>query len=294
MTERQLTGQPADEIFKAEGLSRIGNDLILIDHMSKMLLPEGTFRNKGIIIALCLRGSFSCMADTVAYEAKAGDVMIIHEGQTIDGCRASDNAEAIGFAMSKDFFQEIVKDVHEMSSLFLFSRTHPVFRLLPMEKRTAIDYFRRIKKKVDDKTNHFRKDVVRMLISALIYDIGNAIYRIQHDGGSRHTRSESIFADFIKLVEQNYRVHRSVAWYGRQMSITPKYLSECVKSVSRRRPNEWIDNYVVMDIRVQLRTTAMSIKEIACRMNFPNQSFFGKYFKDHVGMSPMAYRKSRA
>lgn len=76
------------------------------------------------------------------------------------------------------------------------------------------------------------------------------------------------------------------------MCITPKYLSETVKTVSRRTPNEWIDNYVTMELRAQLRNTTKSIKEIAREMNFPNQSFLGKYFKEHVGMSPMSYRKS--
>ena len=75
------------------------------------------------------------------------------------------------------------------------------------------------------------------------------------------------------------------------MGITPKYLSESVKAVSRRTPNEWIDNYVTMELRVQLRNSTKSIKQIAEELNFPNQSFLGKYFKEHVGLSPSDYRK---
>ena len=65
-----------------------------------------------------------------------------------------------------------------------------------------------------------------------------------------------------------------------------------MKQVSRRTPNEWIDHYVTSEIRVMLKSTTMSIKEIAQTMHFPNQSFLGKYFKEHVGMSPSKYRKS--
>ena len=64
-----------------------------------------------------------------------------------------------------------------------------------------------------------------------------------------------------------------------------------MKAVSKRRPNDWIDNYVTMEIRVMLRNSTMSIKEIAQELNFANQSFLGKYFKEHVGMSPKEYRK---
>ena len=64
-----------------------------------------------------------------------------------------------------------------------------------------------------------------------------------------------------------------------------------MKQVSRRTPNDWIDHYVTLEIRVLLKNTNMSIKEIAQELNFPNQSFLGKYFKEHVGISPSAYRK---
>ena len=92
-------------------------------------------------------------------------------------------------------------------------------------------------------------------------------------------------------MEQNFRSERRVSWYAQQLCITPKYLSETVKAVSKRRPNDWIDNYVTMEIRVMLRNSTMSIKEIAQELNFANQSFLGKYFKEHVGMSPKEYRK---
>ena len=76
------------------------------------------------------------------------------------------------------------------------------------------------------------------------------------------------------------------------MNITAKYLSESVKAISRRTPNAWIDYYVTLEMRVMLKNTAKSIKEIANELHFSNQSFMGKYFKEHVGMSPSQYRKT--
>ena len=64
-----------------------------------------------------------------------------------------------------------------------------------------------------------------------------------------------------------------------------------MKSVSQRTPNDWIDNYVVLAIRVQLANTTKTIKQITEELHFPNQSFLGKYFKEHVGMSPSEYRR---
>ena len=73
--------------------------------------------------------------------------------------------------------------------------------------------------------------------------------------------------------------------------MTPKYLSLLVKNVSNRTAGEWIDNYVVLEAKALLSSSTLSIQEISDRLNFANQSFFGKYFKQHVGISPTEYRK---
>ena len=126
----------------------------------------------------------------------------------------------------------------------------------------------------------------------MFYDMSGVIYRIEQSTGKKQNRSDIIFARFITLLQENYRTERRVGWYAQALSITPKYLSETVKAVSHRTPNEWIDNYVTSEIRVLLKNTTKSIKEITKEMNFPNQSFLGKYFKEHVGMSPKEYRRS--
>lgn len=292
MENKGLPSVSISSVTENINLSHIDNDLILFDDFVNLPVFYGARRNPELIIGLCLEGSLSFTSDTVDYSLSAGDALIVHEGQVIGNYRPDDGVRGIGIMMSYDFFHEIVKDVHELSSLFIFSRSHPVFRMNPGEIRSVRSYFNLIKEKVDDKTNHFRKNVVRMLISAMICDLSNAIYRIQLSDDRRQTRAEAIFTGFIKLVGQNYRRERRVGWYGGQLCITSKYLSETVKAVSRRTPNEWIDRYVIMELRVQLRNTTKSIKEIACEMNFPNQSSMGKYFKEHVGMSPMMYRKS--
>lgn len=219
------------------------------------------------------------------------DVILINEGLVLDNYMLSPDFSGIGILMSYDFFHEIIQGIHELSALFLFSRTHPVFTLNSVEVKNIDFYFRALKYKVNEKDHHFRTDVVRSIMMTMIYDISNAIYRLQQINDKRQTRAEAIFASFIKLVEENFRQERRVSWYGEQLCITPKYLSETVKQVSRRTPNEWIDNFVTLEVRVLLKNSSMSIKEIAQHLNFPNQSFLGKYFKEHVGMSPSEYRK---
>jgi len=193
--------------------------------------------------------------------------------------------------MSYNFFDETVKGVHDLSSLFLFAKYNPVYHLMQEEADCIREYYHMIMQKVDNHEHRFRLPTVQSLIATMIYDVSNAMYRIQCSSGPNN-RAEEIFHDFILLVEQNFRRERRVAWYSGQLCLSPKYLSEMVKSVSGNTPSDWIDHYVMIELRVLLRNTAFSVKEIAHMMNFSNQSFLGKYFKERMDMSPSEYRRS--
>lgn len=271
--------------------SYIDDDIMVFDEIGALPLPNEPRRMKCILLALCRHGKVQYSVDTEERMVAANDVIIISEGQVIDNYMLSSDLSGIAILISQNFFSEIVKDIHGISSLFLFSRSHPVFGLRQKEISTLMTYFDLIWNKMNDDEHHFRKDVVRSLIATMIYDLSEVIYRIQQQRSERQSRAESIFTEFIRLVEQNFRHERRVSRYATLMCITPKYLSETVKLVSRRTPNEWIDNYVALEIRVMLKNTTKSIKEIAEEMNFPNQSFLGRFFKEHVGMSPSEYRK---
>ena len=133
---------------------------------------------------------------------------------------------------------------------------------------------------------------MKALLLAMFYDMSNVIWRLEQTDNKTQQRADVLFAQFIRLLEDNFRMERRVSWYADQMGITAKYLSEMVKQVSKRTPNDWIDSYVMLEIRVLLKSTTKSMKEITKAVNFPNQSFFGKYFRDHMGMTPSEYRKS--
>ena len=291
MENIELKESSIADVLRYGPVSHVDDDLLLIEDLSQVPKASVPRRNHDIIIGLCLAGESDYTLNTEEHIVRPDDALIIPNGQVIDSCVRKPGTSGVGIMMSPDFFQEVVGDMREISSLILFSRNHPVFRLSARERVSIMNYFRLIKEKVDDDALLFRKDVVRHIVAAMICEIGNAIDRIQHNSEPAATRADAIFTDFIRLVEQNYKQERRVSWYGEQLCITPKYLSEMVKQVSRRTPNEWIDTYVTTELRVQLRSTTKSIKEIARDMNFPNQSFLGKYFKEHVGMSPMTYRK---
>jgi len=288
MTE--MTIASTKKIYKKG--SYINDDILLFDDVSDVPFPSDPRRVQCLLLAVCLKGKAQYTVDTEPHVVKANDIIIISEGQVTTDFLLSKDCDGIAVMISKEFFNEIIAGVHEISSLFLFSKNHPVYNLKTEEIETLLTYFNLIKSKADDEDHHFRRDTVRMLMTTMVFDLSNIIYHEIHTGDKKRMRAESIFTKFIELVENNFRHERRVIWYAQQLCISSKYLSESVKQISHRTPNEWIDNYVIQEIRVQLKNTTKSIKEIATEMNFATQSFLGKYFKDHVGTSPSNYRKS--
>lgn len=274
-----------------EGNGFIEDDLLIFDSVKDLPLPDNPCRLNYYIIGVCLQGTAQYSVDTEDFAIKENDAIIIHERQVIDSYLFSSDFDGFFLFISSNFFNEVIKGIHDLVTLFLFTRNHPVISLTKEQVAQLIEYYNILKKKVNESGNYFRKDFVRSLLLAVIYDMSDIIYRLQQTNNKSQTRAEAIFADFLHLVQENYKKERRVSWYGDKLCITSKYLSETVKQVSKRTPNEWIDRFVVLEIRVLLKNSVMSIKEISQDMNFPNQSFLGKYFKDHTAMSPSQYRR---
>ena len=294
MVKRQKKEILNSDLSKAktwDGSVSLDDDLLLSDQINLAPMPRDPRKMSFILIGLCTKGQIKYRMDTEEQIVEAGDLLVVSERHIIEEYKPSEDMEGLCIMMSVDFFHEIIKTVHDVSSLFVFARMRPILKLQPEEIETFKEYFQFIKQKLSDNHNHFRKDLIRTLMLAMFYDVGNVIYRVKNFNES-HMSSEKVFTAFLKMVEENCRKERRVAWYAQQLQITPKYLSQAVKRVSGQAAVEWIENYVTMELRVMLKNSSLSIKEIANEMNFPNQSFLGKYFKEHTGMTPSAYRKS--
>lgn len=291
MEKEQIT-QTSMELAKLwENSGFLDGDLLLLDHISAIPFPKEPRRMNFILIALCTGGKVSYTMDTQQLEVCPGDILIAGERQVVQDIQPSADIDGLCFIVSVKFFHEIIQNVGDVSALFLFSRSHPVLRLKERDQQIFKEYFTVIRSKIQNDANHFRKDLIRTLLLAMFYDLSNVIYHFQQTTAPQ-SRADVIFTQFIRLVEENCKQIRRVSWYAQQLGITPKYLSESVKNASRRTPNQWIDNYVTLELRLLLKNTAKSIKDITEEMNFPNQSFLGKYFKEHVGMSPSEYRRT--
>ena len=96
----------------------------------------------------------------------------------------------------------------------------------------------------------------------------------------------------MKAVQENYMCERIIMYYADLLCITPKYLSQVIKSVTGRLAGEWISDYVILEAKALLKSNKYTVQQVCDMLNFANQSFFGKYFKRKTGMSPKIYINS--
>ncbi len=155
-------------------------------------------------------------------------------------------------------------------------------------------YISLIGNEVMEERASFSHEIVSELITAFLYKTADILkhYMSAHPEVERvaNSRAEVYFRQFMELLGQHYKEERGVAFYAQQLCITPKYLTTLVKRFSDKSVSEWIDTFVIVEAKTMLRYTNMSVQEIAYRLNFANQSFFGSYFKRITGMSPSQYK----
>ena len=127
-------------------------------------------------------------------------------------------------------------------------------------------------------------------MQSLLYEIMDYEYIRTSIETRRKSRKQEVMAKFILAVSENFRTERQVSFYAEKICITPKHLSAVVKDLTGKTASDWIERYVILEAKMLLRTTDLTIQEISNKLNFTNQSFFGKYFKHQTGYSPSESR----
>ena len=283
------------ELIDLAGEQRQGlmRECITASSDSQMQVFRFPCRIDAFIIGVGTEGETSVSFNLHEFRLKK-DSMFIFTPKNILQVNSQQYFKADVIAISPDFMRRINIDIKNMMPLFLKFVKNPTLALTPEESRSMRGMIAQIERETRGPETHFSFDIVSGLIAAPIYKVGDIMYHYlaEHPEGQNnsHNRAEEYFKQFTHLLGEHFREERSVGFYARQLCITPKYLTTLIKRISGQSVSEWIDNYVILEAKTLLKYSTMSIQEIAYYLNFPNQSFFGSYFKRNTGMSPSQYK----
>ena len=281
------------ELIDLAGEQRQGlmRECITASSDSQMQVFRFPCRIDAFIIGVGTEGETSVSFNLHEFKLKKDSIFIFTPKNVLQ-VNSQQYFKADVIAISPDFMRRINIDIKNMMPLFLKFVENPA--LTPEESRSMRGMIAQIERETRGPETHFSFDIVSGLIAATIYKVGDIMYHYlaEHPEGQNnsHNRAEEYFKQFTHLLGEHFREERSVGFYARQLCITPKYLTTLIKRISGQSVSEWIDNYVILEAKTLLKYSTMSIQEIAYYLNFPNQSFFGSYFKRNTGMSPSQYK----
>ncbi|WP_455671869.1 helix-turn-helix domain-containing protein [Phocaeicola sp.] len=276
----------------------IGNDFILdrtIHYIPDDLHPifKYPLRLDGIIISVRKQGVANVNINLREHSAGPNDLVICAPGDILQSTPEEGAHQSQTILISSEYLKEMYINLNSFMPFFVSLKENPVFHLTEEEAKELEAFFLLIEEMVD-KDDIFRTEIVRRLLGGYLYKIGSILHRRHPEPGNESIKSlkreEVVFNQFINLVTEHHCKERRVDFYAELLYLSPKHFSTVVKKVSGKTAGEWIDEYVILEAKALLKYSAMSIQEVAYHLNFPNPSFFGKYFKHHTGVSPSEYK----
>ena len=285
-------------ITMAGGEKRPGimGECIAANSASEMEIFRFPSRLNALIIGVGTEGETSLTSNLQEFRLKK-DSLFIFSPKHILQVQSNNRFKAHLIVIAPDFLKRINIDTKRMTPLFLQFGSLPCMELTHAESQSLRSFISMVDQELQTSETDFSSEIIGGLIAATIYKVGDILthYLTEHPevDSPIHNRAEEYFRQFTELLGEHYKHERSVGFYARQLCITPKYLTTLIKRISGKSVSEWIDNYVILEAKTLLKYSNMSVQEIAYYLNFPNQSFFGSYFKRNAGMSPSQYKAKK-
>ena len=239
---------------------------------------------------LCTRGSIWVQVNLQEVLLEANHALILLPN-TIGQClEVSDDCQVAMIAYRNEkYIDDSHSDLHMLFYRYLSKNS--LMPLSPDEMEETLAIYRAMWRKVEQPDYAFTRDALNAYMQVLACNGYQWMLNYQQQAERKpvESRSEQLFGRFIELVQRHYRQERAIQFYARKLCITPKYLSRKVHEASGRYAGDWIRDCVILEAKALLKSKAYTVQQISDQLNFPNPSFFGKYFKAATGCLPRKY-----
>lgn len=276
--------RPASSFYRETDTKSLHDD-IFTTHYKRQIVSKYPIKNDMYICNIGIAGRSSGRINTQPYTMRPHGISFHLPGDILEQSELSDDFECLCVAMSEDFFRGLglTYDFRTLVSI----QDSPMLDMSERQFAAAVMYYDMVDS-VLGSSNPYKREIIRHLTCAYFYGLGYFLY--QKIEGRKLSNDETLMQSFIKTVQQNYKRERKVAFYADELNLSVGYLATVVKKVSGRTPTEWIDDYVTLEAKALLKSHGLTVQQVSNELNFPSQSFFGKYFKRHTGMSPKEYK----
>ena len=277
------------ELLNQPNVDSIGEDLILLDKPVILSGFEYPFKVDVVTAIICMEGETNGQMDLKPYHSTSPSMIIIMPGQILQYEYISPDFSGLFIIMSKHFVDSL--DIGDRFSLFVSIRENPCITLNEQEQEAMLTYYKMMQRVIRIEDNPYRLEIAKNLTKAFFYGAGYFFHSTSMQD-KKLSKNEILVGNYLNLVKTHYKQQRGLEFYANKLCITCKYMSTIITRTSGKTAGDWIDDYVMLEAKALLKSTNMTIQQISDELNFPTQSFFGKYFKRLAGVSPKEYRNN--
>ena len=247
-------------------------------------------RLKAMIFCVCMEGNITATINLIDYKITKNDLVTLLPGSIIQFKERTEKVKLSFIGFSSECLERInlitkfsrsLSKIHEMPCVSISSDIASYFN----------DYFALISRITYNEEIHLTYELIEAIMHSVTIGV-DSVYRSISEIVAPTTRKEEICRELVQLITENYTQERKAQFYADKLGISLQHLSTTVKQVTGKNVLNIISDVVIMDAKAKLKSSTMTIQEVAYSLNFPNASFFGKYFKRHVGMTPLDFRNS--
>ena len=244
---------------------------------------------KALVIVLCRGGLLHGTVNLHEITVQKNDFIVLSPGSVLQLHKAENNPILFVGVFSSKFLSSINLPKNIIEFLFHIKST-PIIPA-PEKYAEAYEALCQALIKLNEIDMNCDPEITKAILTGILYRI-KEIYKIQNciANNQPENKTQTIVREFGELVIQHYTHERNIAFYARKLGITATHLSNTIKASTGKTVITIIAEMVINDAKAQLKSTTIPINQIAESLNFANVSFFGKYFKRYVGMSPVSYR----
>lgn len=247
----------------------------------------------GVVLFICQSGKGKLVIDMNTFTIQKGSFCLLLPYMVIQVLEYSDDFKATAITAGIELLEKLamLQPVEDYANLI---QENPCLNLNEKQLKDVKEIYDFINNRLSNNTRPLINEIRDTLITLIALEVVSAYANHKPTEKRRLSRHEQIFRTFTISLAKNFRAHRNVEFYAEEACLTPRHFAQVVKNKSGKLPTQWIAERTIILIKFLLENTAMPIQEIANELNFPNQSFFSKYFRKHTGLTPKDYRTKKS
>lgn len=271
-----------------DGISMLDGCILVLENPVRDKTYSYPFSTDCVCAAVIRRGSMQCRIDLENCSTSTTGIFIILPTQVVENLTFSEDFQGDVIVFSRTFIESLA--LSDSLGRLLSVKDSPFSQVEGQSFDSLMNYVRMIRNTIEAKEHPYREEVARLLTKAFCLGLGYYIHPVRQEESTG--RAKEITREFISLVKRNCMQERELGFYADKLFISVKHLSAMVKRSTGKSPSKWVEDYTILKAKQLLSTTKESILSISETLSFKSQSDFGKYFKQHTGLTPLAFRSS--